>query len=83
MKLYMYSVYDSVAEVFNKPFYEINDASATRAFKQSIDDNPNRLDYSLYLVGSYNDNTAQLNPLTLKKVCSAFDVKSTEEQSQD
>ena len=60
MKLYLYSIYDSVAEVFNKPFSEVNDAAAIRAFKQSLNDNPNSKDYYLYHIGIYNDATGQL-----------------------
>ena len=52
----LYSIYDSVAEVFNKPFSETTDGSATRAYKQALADNPNSKDYLLFHVGNWNDN---------------------------
>lgn len=70
----MYTVYDRVAEVFNKPFTEINDASATRAFKESIKDNPHGTDYDLYKIAEYTDHDGIIttDPTYPKKIISGF-----------
>jgi hypothetical protein len=56
MKTNLYSIYDSIAEVFNKPFAENTDGSAVRAFKQALAENPNKKDYLLHHVGEWDDN---------------------------
>jgi hypothetical protein len=56
MKVNLYSIYDSIAEVFNKPFGETTNGSAERAYKQALGDNPNARDYLLFHVGEWDDN---------------------------
>ena len=56
MKTNLYSIYDSVAEVFNKPFAETTNGSAERAYKQALADNPNAKDFLLFHVGEWDDN---------------------------
>lgn len=75
MKLHIYSIFDTVAEVFNKPFTDINDASATRSFMQSLDDNKNKNDYVLYNMGTYDDSKGEIIGITPVKVVSGFDKK--------
>ena len=60
MKLGMYSVYDNLAEVFNRPFAETNNNTAIRAYKESTKDNPNSKDFILYHIGHYNDNSGEM-----------------------
>lgn len=72
----MYTIYDSVAEIFNRPFVDHNDASATRAFERSLESNPNKNDYSLYRIGTYDDESGMVTPsMTPVKVRSGFDSK--------
>lgn len=61
MKLNVYSIFDILAEVFNKPFCDHTDASATRSFKASLQENHerNKEDYCLYRIGTFNDNTGE------------------------
>ena len=72
----MYTIFDTVTEVFNKPFTEVNDASAIRAFTNSIEEAKNKNEYELYHIGAYNDNNGQLegnlNPVKIK---TGFEVK--------
>jgi hypothetical protein len=62
MKLKMYSVKDVLAEIYNKPFCEINDATASRVFKQSISESPHPDDFILYCVGEYYDHLGEVVP---------------------
>jgi hypothetical protein len=75
MKMNMYSVYDSVAEVFNKPFTEHNNASAIRVFRQALKDNPNKEDYGLYHIGTFLDSNGTLLGEKVQKVITGFDLK--------
>jgi len=76
MKLNMYAIYDKVAEIFNKPFTEINDASAVRAFKQSLDDNKAvKEDYELYNVGVFTDHDGVIIQEKTKRIYSGIEYK--------
>lgn len=80
MKLQVYSVFDKVAEVFNKPFTDINDATAIRAFSESIKDNPHKNDYELFYLGEYFDHNGQLVPAkSNKRIYAGVDVKIVQE----
>ena len=68
MKLIMYSVYDTIACVFNKPFCDINDASAIRSFDQSAGEQPHFGDYELYRVGEYDDSNGYITPLDVARI---------------
>ena len=77
MFLNLYTIYDTVSEVFNKPFADINDASAIRAFSESVKDQPHKNDYILYHIGGFDDNSGMITcdkaPLKLK---TGFEVKA-------
>lgn len=76
MNMSIYSLYDSVADVFNKPFTEINDNSAFRLFKNSMEDNPNKNDYVLYRLGDFDDNIGIITPTQVPvKLQSGFEIK--------
>ena len=77
MKLSMYSIYDTIAEVFHKPFTSHNDADASRAFTQAIDNNEaTKEDYVLYRVADWNDATGEITACLPMKVMSGFDIKA-------
>jgi hypothetical protein len=59
MKQNMYSVYDTVAETFNIPFKELNNASAIRSFQHSVIEQPHKDDYALYFVGTFDDDSGR------------------------
>lgn len=75
MKMKLYSIYDTVAGVFNKPFADINDGTATRLFIQSVQDNPNKRDFMLYNIGEYTDHDGTIIPYEPVKIYSGFDIK--------
>ena len=53
MRTNIYSIYDTIAKVFNKPFMEHNDETAKRSFKATAQDQPHIGDYSLYHLGFF------------------------------
>ena len=73
MKANLYSIFDSLAEVFNKPFTEHNNQTAQRAFTQAMQENPNRRDFYLYHVGEWNDAKGLVIPYdTPKKIADCY-----------
>jgi hypothetical protein len=81
MKMSMFSIYDSVAEMFHYPFKAHNGADARRAFEQSMLEQKmpkdRMTDYTLYHVADWNDSDGMVTPLKVPlKICSGFDIKS-------
>lgn len=67
MKMKVFSIFDSCAGVYDRPFVAHNEAAATRAFgdiaisaEHAIGQHPEH--YSLYLVGEWDDNNAVIKP---------------------
>ena len=75
MKLSIYSIYDSVAEVFNKPFTSINNATAEREFVQSVKEQPHKNDYILYYLGDFNDANGQIVQKDPVRLLGGIDIK--------
>lgn len=76
MNMNLYSIFDTVAGVFNQPFSQINDQSAKRAFSRACLDNPDKNDYVLYALGSYQDFNGVLVPHNQPvKIMSGFEVR--------
>lgn len=68
MKLNIYSVHDRKAAVFARPFIAPNDGMALRSFAAAKLDPSTELakfpeDFSLYLLGSFDDETGELSPV--------------------
>jgi hypothetical protein len=82
MKLELYAIYDTIADVFNKPFTAHNDADAIRAFTQSFEqgNKANKEDYVLYSLGCYNDGNGEITPVVPLKVYSGFDIGKQAEE---
>jgi len=61
-KQFLYTIYDSVAEIYNQPFYAMNDNVAMRIITEIVNDSEtnlykNPLDYILYGIGEYDPYT--------------------------
>jgi len=85
MKQNLYSIYDNVACVFNKPFVEVNDASAKRAFQHALISSPDTRDYDLYYIGEFDDASGLIHvgdraPL---RVMTGLDVHNIRMASSD
>ena len=53
----LYCIYDKVANIYNPPFLAENDSTAKRSFNNALANSPFRADMSLYMLGTYNDDT--------------------------
>jgi hypothetical protein len=66
MRLQMYAIYDTIADIFHKPFCAHNDSDAIRSFVGTFDQNQgaqaNKEDYVLYHLAEYNDQNGEIYP---------------------
>jgi len=76
MQKVIISVKDTVAEIFNDPRVEINAASAIRAFTNSIQDNKNKDDFTLYIIGEFDTQNGEVKGCEPVKIYSGHDVKT-------
>lgn len=64
--MFLFSLVDTKANIFNKPFIDESVASAMRGFEILVNDPKSTLvnqfpdDYSLYLIGSFSKETGLL-----------------------
>jgi len=79
MKKVIISVKDTVAEIFNDPRVEINTASAIRAFTHSIEDNKNKDDFTMYLLGEFDPINGEIKPCDPVKIYTGHDVSANQE----
>lgn len=89
MILSVYSLHDTVARSFNKPFVQVNDAVAVRSLKDAMRNDKTLLDnagdYVLHLVGQWNDDTGVLSehaPSIVVVNCGALAQELAEEKSR-
>jgi len=79
MKQSIYSIYDTVAQVFNKPFTDHNNATAIRSFTASIEGEKHKDDYALYLLAEYDDSNGSIKPVSDPvRILSGLDIKTPE-----
>lgn len=72
MEMKMFSVHDSKAEGFIQPFFAPNDAVASRMFERAANDPTTDIsrfaeDYTLFEVGSFDQNTGKCTSLETPK----------------
>lgn len=65
MKTGIYTVYDSIAKVHSSPIMLLNDDVAIRIMKNCVNNQEhnyslNPTDYTLYKLGEFDDNTAEI-----------------------
>lgn len=68
----IYTVFDSKAQAYLQPFYSPNDAVALRNFQTAATDenhhfNKHAADYTLFLIGEYDDTSASITMLPSAK----------------
>lgn len=90
MKYKIFAVYDSKAEAYMTPFFMNKSLQAIRSFKDAIA-NPelpfgrHPADFTLFGIGSFNDNSAVLEAITPKSLGNALELVSqqNDENQQD
>ena len=81
MKYNIFAVYDSKAEAYMTPFFMSTEGQAVRSFKDAIA-NPDLpfgrhpADFTLFVVGSFNDHNAEVTPMVPKSVGNALELVS-------
>ena len=79
MKIEIYTVYDNKAEIYKHPMFVLNNAAAIRSFTD-IRNNPETdvykhpEDYSLFHIGSWDDNDGKLTTNPPKHMISAHEI---------
>lgn len=85
MKSNAYTIFDSKSKTYTLPWFAMNDEVAIRAFKDKVNKEGHEFnlhpeDYSLFGIGSYEDNTGVLTPSqthdTLGKALEYLDSKN-------
>lgn len=61
----LYTIYDSKAQIHNKPFHQMNRQVAIRTAKDLANDPKGEIrqnpgDYSLFFIGTYDDTNASI-----------------------
>lgn len=86
-RMKIYAIYDSCAEVYQTPIFFMNQRMAERAFTQAVNQtdhpfNNSPGDFSMWFLGEWDDDTAELMPIVPKQVLTGISVHvpPTEEQ---
>lgn len=79
MKMNAYTIYDVAAGTYMRPFFTTADGEATRSFKDIASDAKHPIgqhpeDYTLYRIGSWNDNTGALAGEELEKLMTGLEA---------
>lgn len=81
MKKGIYSIFDKKSDVFANPMFFLKDGEATRTFSDITNDPKTTIyshpeDYSLYMIGTFNDNSGEIVKNNPKHIVNATTVKS-------
>lgn len=76
MKVSVFAIFDTKAEAFGQPFFTQTAGLAARSFGQACsntetDYNKYPLDFILYELGEYDDETGKIESLNPMEICSA------------
>lgn len=89
MILKVFSIYDKASKVYNQPFFMLTKAEAIRAFAHMANDSNtdigrHTLDFSLHMLGTYDNNTGFINQDTeIEKIGTAEDYRNVEEEKEN
>lgn len=78
-----YSIYDSKAEAYSRPFFAINKAMAIRSFQDIAADQQHPIgqhpeDYTLFEIGQWDDTTSELKNITNISLGCALEYQNKE-----
>lgn len=88
MNLYLFSIHDQKAEIFMTPFVAPNAATAKRSFAHAANDPNSDIcrfpgDFTLFELGSFNGDTAELTPLKTPKNLGLASTFKTQDSAAD
>lgn len=74
MKTEIYTIFDTKAKIYNKPFHQVNEAVALRTATDLANDSNSEIakspeDYILFYLGNYDDQSAQFELCEPKSIC--------------
>lgn len=80
MKLQVYSVFDAAVKAYLPPFYVRAKGEAIRSFASAVNSSESAIskhkgDYTLFLIGEYDDSTGLLTPCNPDRVIGAIEVE--------
>lgn len=83
MKTEIYAIYDSKAQIYNKPFHMVNEAVALRtakdlAFDPQSEIYKNPADYIMFFLGYYDDQSAQFDLCEPKSIVRFHELTAQE-----
>ena len=78
MKIEVYAVHDSAIGAFNRPLFFRSRGEAIRSFQDAVADEQSGFrahasHYSLHQIGTYDDSTGLVEPMSPERVCGATD----------
>lgn len=78
MKLNIYSIFDSASGLYSRPFFTQSDAEAIRSFSDIAQDADHPIgkhpeDYTLFRIGTFDDNSALINNEANESLCTALE----------
>lgn len=87
----IYVIWDACAQIYNTPFYLLNDQVALRAAKDMLKQTNNQIaenpqDFIMFRCGTYNDETAEFKGTEILEVVCKFhelDLESVESPLPD
>lgn len=89
MQILMFSVYDSKAEAYMKPFYSLTNGVAIRMMQEAISDKTHDFckypgDYTLFQIGIFDDFTGIILPNEAghKNLGTALQIKTNQENEE-
>lgn len=82
-----FAILDMKAEVFQRPFFESNEKTAQRAFEIASHDEATLLgqateDFSLWLVGEFDDQAGVLMPIEPRMVLRGVDLAMSKSRGE-
>ena len=79
MRLNIYTIFDQASGAYMRPFYAQSDGQALRSFTDIAQDADHEIgkhpeDYSLFRIGTYDDNKGELHPEDKECMATALEV---------
>lgn len=79
MKTNIYSIYDTAAGIYQKPFVAQSHGEVTRSFSDIACDAEHPIgqhpeDYTLFCLGTFNDGTGEIIPKPPNKIATALEL---------